>query len=371
MLLAEYNSWDNITQYELQTIIPNMKICDPRFTNVYSKSLQYENNKLFANLKALKERRKNGHKIGRLRYKGKNWFKTIHYNQSGFRFINTGKRCDKLKLSKIGIIKIRAHNKFKGSIKQIIIKKEASGKWYASIIEERNDKKEQMKYIDIKKHVGIDLGIKDVIYDSDNKKIINPKHLKHHEQKLKKIQKIFSRKKKGSNNRNKYRIKLTIQHEKIANTRKDFIHKLSHYYVKNYDLIGLEDMDISQLVKENKYAKYILDAGWGLFRHQISYKAERAGKICVLVETKGTTYRCHKCGNYVFKELKDRIHNCSNCGIKIPRDYNSAIEIDLRALLEIGKGLAESTLVEKEAILHLKQLHSMKQEATSLTSAGC
>ncbi|MEA3514818.1 MAG: transposase, partial [Nanoarchaeota archaeon] len=319
-------------------------------------------------LKALAELKKKGHKVGQLRFKGKNWFKSFTYNQTGFRLIYAGKRCDTLRLSKIGDLKIRCHRKIYGNIKQLSVKRESSGKWYASLIEElpNNIKKLDLSSVTEDKVVGIDLGIKAVVYDSDNRNTLNPKYLQLQAIKLAKIQRIFSRKKNGSNNKAKYRILLARQHEYAANIRDDFIHKLSHYYVDKYDIIGFEDMDISGLVKDNNLAKEILDASWGKLRHYVFYKAESAGKMCVFVETKGTTYTCHHCKKYVPKKLCDRIHKCPSCGIKIPRDYNSSLEIKYRTLIEIGMGRAESTPAEMEALSFRGQLPSEKQEAMPL-----
>ena len=221
-------------------------------------------------------------KVGRLRFKGKGRFKTFTYNQSGFRLINTGKRCQSLHLSKIGNIPIRCHRNIKGNIKQITIKKEVSGKWFASIIGERKD---VIKQKPIKKFVGIDLGLTDVVYDSDGKQISNPKHLRKHKEKLAYFQRKMSKKKKGGKNRDKWRIRLARQYEKLVNSRDDFLHKLSRYYVNNYDAIAMEDMLITNMVK-GYFSKSILDASLGKFRQMISYKAERAGKRFMSVNYK-------------------------------------------------------------------------------------
>jgi len=198
-LLQELNNQKVICRAQIQGILPNMKICNPKLKNVYSKTLQYECYRLFSNLKGL-SKSKEKRKVGRLRFKGKGWFKTITYNQSGFKLIITGKRCQTLHLSKIGDISIRCHRNVKGKIKQITIKKEASGKWFASIIEERKDVIKQKL---IKKVVGIDWGLTDVVYDSDGKQISNPKHLKKHTEKLALLQIKMSKKKNGSKNRKK------------------------------------------------------------------------------------------------------------------------------------------------------------------------
>ena len=345
-LLAEFSEWDNIGKYELQSIIPNLKICDSRLKKVYAKVLQYENYRLFSNLKTLSKRKKKGYKVGRLRFKGKKWFKTFTYNQSGFALINTGKRLQTLHLSKIGDIKIRCHRNIKGKIKQVTVKHMQSGKWFASVIEER---KEEIKQQPIKKIVGIDLGLTDTVWDSDNNKVTNPRHLKKKAEKLAHLNRRMSKKKKGSSNRNRWRIRLARQYENLVNSREDFLHKLSRYYVNNYDAIAMEDMPISRMV-HNKLSKSILDSCWGKLRQYISYKAEWAGKLYIPVDYKGTTQRCSQCGAIVKKELWEREHKCTNCGFTVPRDYNSALEIKRLCLQKIRQELPESTLVEMEAL---------------------
>ncbi len=349
-LLNELNRQKIIDRSQIQSIIPDMKICYPRLKKVYSKTLQYENYRLFSNLRALSQLKKKGKKIGRLRPKGKGWFKTFTYNQSGFKLITTGKRCQTLHLSKIGNIPIRCHRNIKGKIKQITIKREASGKWFVSIAEETSKESPQLKLIN--KVVGIDVGLMDIVYDSEGNKISNPRHLKKHSERLALLQKKMSKKKKGSNNRNKMRIRLTRQYEKLVNSRNDFLHKISRYYVDNYDAIGMEDMIITDMV-DNRFAKHILDASWGKLRQYIAYKAERAGKLYVPVDYKGTTQRCSQCEKEVTKDLSERMHKCPFCGLEVPRDYNSALDIKrlvLKRLFEIGQELPESTLVKMEAL---------------------
>lgn len=341
LMLGELNKQKVISKAHIQALLPNMKICEPRYKEAYSKTLQYECYRLFSNLTALAETKKKNRKVGMMRFKGKGWFKTFTYNQSGFKLEN-----NKLHLSKIGDIPIRVHRKIKGKIKQITVKKEASGKWFASVVEERNITIPKQP---IKKVIGIDLGLTDVIYDSDKNKITNPRHLKKKAERLAHFQRKLARKKKGSNNRLRARIMVAVQYEKISNARNDFAHKLSRHYVDNYDAIGMEDMPITNMVHTN-LAKHILDACWGKLRQYVSYKAENAGKLYVPVNYRGTTQRCSQCGTKVPKELKDRIHKCPKCGFIVPRDYNSALEIKRLCLQKIGQELSESTPLEMEAL---------------------
>ena len=337
-LLGLLNEQKEIDKAQIQGIIPDMKICDKRYKQLYSKTMQYECYRLFSNLSALRETKKKNRKVGSLRFKGKGWFKTFTYNQSGFKLINTGKRHQILKLSKIGDIPIRCHRKIKGKIKQVTIKREASGKWFAFIAIESSafgvpkqrvlsteqTEKEIMPLQKVEKVVGIDVGLDNFVYDSEGKFIKNPRHLNKYKEQLAKLQRQLSKTKKRSENRNKQRIKVARVYEKITNVRNDFLHKLSNYYVNNYDAIGMEDMPMG--LKGNIFAKSKQDASWGKFRQFIAYKAESAGKLFVPVSYRGTTQRCSQCSEIVHKELWDREHKCG-CGFIAPRDYNSALEI--------------------------------------------
>ncbi len=345
ILLAELNNQKEIDKSQIQGIIPDMKICDSKFKKLHSKAMQYECYRLFSNLQALRKS-KEKRKIGKLRYKGKGWFKTFTYNQSGFKLLDNGRRLQILWLSKIGNIPIRAHRRVEGRIKQITLKKMASGRWFASVIEENNQEISQQP---IKNIIGIDLGLTDVVYDSDGNKIGNPRHLKRKADKLAYFQRKMSKKKKGSNHRNKCRAKLARQYEKLVNTRDDFHHKLSRYYVNKYDAIGMENLIINNMVKNKYLSKSILDSGWERFRQFMIYKAENASKLYIPVDYKGTTQRCSQCGSKVTKELKDRKHKCK-CGFVVSRDYNSALEIKKLCLLKIPQELWESTHQEMEAL---------------------
>ena len=365
-LLGELNSQKEIDRSQIQGIIPDMKIADHQFQKLHSKTMQYECYRLFSNLQGLTKSKDNCRKVGSLRFKGKNWFKTFTYNQSGFKLIDTGKRYQTLHLSKIGNIPIKCHRHINGKIKQITIKHEASGKWFASIIEETGPKPKIKA--EIKKVVGIDVGLDNIIYDSDNHFIKNPRHLNKNEAKLKSLHRKMSHKKKGSKNRNKMRVRLARQYERITNIRNDFLHKTSHYYVTNYDAIGMENMLMT--VKNNLFAKSRLDASWGKLRQYIAYKAESAGKLYAPVDHRGTTQICSQCKIEVRKELWDRTHKCT-CGFIAPRDYNSALEIKKRLIKKIGWESSEYKLVEIPLTAELLQNRStsyasVKQEAPSL-----
>jgi putative transposase len=321
-LLDRLNEQKVIDKNQIQGDVTDLIRVEKDLKNVYSKVLQYESYRLFSNLRALAQLKKNGKKVGRLRFKGKGWFKTISYNQSGFKIIETGKRCDRLHLSKIGDIPIRMHREVKEKIKQIIVKRYSSGKWLACIQAENNIEKENKP---IEKRVGIDVGIKHFLTDSDGLQIENPKFLGKSYKKLRREQRMLSRKKKGSNNRQKQRVKVAKVHEKIVNQREDFLHKLSRYYADSYGFIAVEDLNIRNMVRSH-LAKSINDASWNRFMQFLSYKVENTGGMVVRVNPRGTSQE------YSFGELD--------------RDYNASLNILVRGLEKVGMGHTEVTPTE-------------------------
>ena len=347
ILLGELNNQNIIDRNMIQATLPDLKICEPRFKEVYSKTLQYECYRLFSNLSALRVLKQNKKKVGRLRFKGKGWFKTINYNQSGFSLDSENKR---LQLSKIGDIKIKLHREVEGNIKQITIKKSID-KWYTTII---TDAIIKTKCGD--KVIGIDLGIQNFIVDSENNVIENPLNYSKHLSKLKIAHKNLSKKKKGSKNRNKAKVRLSKIYEKINNSRDDFLHKTSIGLIRKSKIIVVEDLNIKQMMEQKYFnAKNIADSSWGKFIQFLIYKAESAGCEIVKINPKNTSKTCSRCGNIQDMPLWKRTYECS-CGLVLDRDYNSAINI----LNKLG---SERASVEKSAPVPLEQVGSMKQEA--------
>ncbi|WP_083964129.1 RNA-guided endonuclease InsQ/TnpB family protein [Shimazuella kribbensis] len=174
--------------------------------------------------------------------------------------------------------------------------------------------------------VGIDLGVKHLATTSDEQFLSAPKHLRKSESQIKRLQQSISKKKKGSKRRKKVVEVLARTHEKVANRRKDYAHKLSHLLVQAYDFIAFEDLSIPNMVKNHRLAKSIVDAGWGQLVQYTTYKAESASKRVVLVNPYQTSQRCSCCGKIVKKTLAERMHRCT-CGYEQDRDINAAINI--------------------------------------------
>jgi len=328
------------SRLELQAELPKLKKEKPELNRVYSKVLQMVLYQLYSNLKALSKLKKNGKKVGRLRYKGK-WFKTFVYNQSGFKIIRTGKRLDKLHLSKIGDIPIRIHREIEDKIKQVIIKRYSSGKWFALVCVEK-EKEQKPK---TGKVIGIDVGIRFFLTDSEGRQVENPRLYEKTLERIRIEQKRLSKKKKGSKNYEKQRKKLAKKYEKLVNQRDDFLHKLSRFYVENYDVICVENLNIRNMVRNGNLAQKILDASWGKFLHYLTYKAANAGKLVVKVNPRGTSQGL---------SYKNKL-----------RDYTSACRIKMRGW-DSPDSLLESepllrTISYREVVSG--QVCSMKQEA--------
>jgi len=203
IMLGELRDQAIIDRNMIQSILPDLKICEPRFREVYSKTLQYECYKLFSNLSALSALKKQGRKVGQLKFKGKKFFDTITYNQSGFDLEHIFGKNGRLKLSKIGDVKLKLHRLPEGNVKQVTLKR-MNDKWFAFVI---SDGKTRLKHGD--KVLGIDLGINHYLVDSEGNKVEHPKNYERMLPKLKMAHRNLSKKKKGSKNLN---AKNTVNH---------------------------------------------------------------------------------------------------------------------------------------------------------------
>ena len=331
-----------ITKNDTQALIVKLKQEKPDLNKVYSKVLQMVNYQLWSNIKALEELKKKGKKVGWLRYKtSPHSFKTLNFNQSGFK-INFERR--KLILSKVGEIPIKLHRPIEGKIKGVIVKRTKTGRWFAIVQAEVDEE----PLPETGRAVGIDVGIHHFCVDSDGLAFENPKFIDRTLDKIKKVQKQLSRKQKGSKRRKKARQKLAKLYEKLNNQRLDFLHKLSRYYVNNYDVIVVEDLDVKDMVENGKSStlnRHINDSAWSKFLSLLAYKAERAGRRVVRVKPSNTSKRCAKCG-YVVESLslKDRWFTCPICGWEADRDLNASLNI-----LDVGLGQSRMP-VEREPL---------------------
>ncbi|MCS1351164.1 transposase [Mechercharimyces sp. CAU 1602] len=310
-----------------QNELPDLKKEITAFKEVYAQVLQEVVARVDKSFQNFFRRVKLGEKPGYPRFQGKKRYDSFTYPQSGFSL--EGKY---LKLSKIGDIRIKCHRQMEGKIKTCTIVRK-SNKYYACLsceIEPTNHTHFTGK------QVGIDLGVKHLAISSDGEFFANLKHLKKSEKKLKQLQRIVSRRKKGSNRRRKGVSQLAKLHERVANQRKDLAHKISRNLVDRYDLIAFEKLNITGMVQNHNLAKSIVDVAWRQLVQFTTYKAEYAGKEVIQVDPYNTTQSCSACGQIVKKALKDRMHVCS-CGYSEDRDINAAKNILLKALDNMQK----------------------------------
>ncbi len=260
------------------------------------------------------------------RFQGRNRYSTFTYPQSGFEINGM-----ELVLSKIGNIRIFQHREIEGKIKTCTIKKDID-QWYAIFAV---DIEKKIEKVPVKTKTGVDVGLESLITLSNGEHVEPPKFYRKSEESLVCEQKRLSRKKLGSKNRGKQRLKVAKVHRKIRNQRKDSSHKTSKWLVKTFDYIVFEDLQIRNMVQNEHLAKSILDAGWGQIIRFTAYKAEYAGKTIELVDPHYTSQTC-LCGHHVPKKLKVRIHVCPQCGLILNRDHVSAILIERKGKLAVN-----------------------------------
>lgn len=254
-------------------------------------------------------------------------FKSKHDKQS-IQYPQNVKITDEgLKLPKLGVIPAKIHRVLEGNLKTVTVSLTPSGKYFASLL--FDDGAPELAKSSEGKAVGIDLGLTHFAITSDGSKFDNPRVLKKRAKNLKRKQQKLSRKLKGSNTRKKAKRIVARVHERIANTRKDFLHKLSRKMVNENQVICVENLAVKNMVKNHNLAKAISDASWGEFTRMLEYKAREDGKHYVEVDRFFPSSKtCSVCLNRVGSlPLNVRSWQCQHCGTKHDRDVNAAINI--------------------------------------------
>lgn len=265
-------------------------------------------------------------------FKSKHGKQSIQYPQ-GTKFVD-----NLIYLPKLGWVKITWHRPLDGEVKTVTISKNPSGQYFAAILIEQEG--EYPVPNSEGNAIGIDLGITDFAITSNGSKYPNPRHIKKHESNLKRKQRQLSRKGKGSNSRNRARKLVAKVHQRISNSRQDFLHKLSHKLVNENQVIVVEDLAVKNMVRNHCLAKAISDCGWSSFVGMLNYKCERFGKILVKVDRFFPSSKtCSNCYHRVsFLPLDVRHWTCSSCGTHHDRDVNAAQNLKAEGLRLLALG---------------------------------
>ena len=257
---------------------------------------------------------------------------------------------------------------YKDKIRSATVSRTKSGNYFLSILVDI-PQEELVKLSHTNQSVGIDLGVKDFVITSDGEVFENKHFFKKQGRKVKKLQRQLSRKVKGSNNRNKQRIRLAKAFERLTNQKEAYIHYIVNCLLSDYDLVCMENLNVSGMLKNHKLAKAIQEVGLYRFRQVLTDKAMLNDKQVVFVNRfYPSSKTCHKCG-YVKRDLTlaDREWVCPICGEHHDRDVNAAMNILSEGIVIIGSRTAEFTLAENPTVddrseMGLKSSGSLKQE---------
>jgi putative transposase len=235
-----------------------------------------------------------------------------------------------IKLPKLGLVRFAKSKEINGTIKRVTIRRTPTRKYYVSILAEA----EINELPKTTSTIGIDVGLAKFATLSNGVQYTNPKFFRTLEKKLADAQRVLSRRQLGSSNWNKQRIKVARIHERITNCRTDYLQKISTEIIKNHDVIGMEDLKISNMLKKKDMTKAISEVSWYQFRTMLEYKAKWYGKKLVLVDPKYTSQQCNNCGHI---EKENRVSQaqfiCKNCNHKDNADINASKNIEELALV--------------------------------------
>ena len=329
---------ENLSEFDMSNIVKDFD------TNMlHSQVKQNIPKRISEAYKHFFRRVKNGEVPGFPKFK-----KRVFYSSITFPQYKNKIKSNKIAVSRIGNIEIVYHREIEGKIKTLTIKKE-NDEWYAifSCVDVPVETTLPKFTSEVE---GIDVGIKEFLVCSDNIEIANPKWLRNNEKVIKKHQRRLSRKKKGSKNRKKAKIKLNKYHTNISRQREDFHKKLARGLAMNIKYVGIETLNIKNMVRNHCLAKSISDAGWGEFFSYLKYyKTIFEGDVIEIGQFEATSKTCSDCGHIQDMPLEKRIFECENCEMIKDRDLNASINIKKLTIKKlVEKGIKLNTSGQEE-----------------------
>lgn len=318
----------SLSKYDQLRNVKHYKRTFPQAKSIHSHILQVTTTDLDKAFQAFFRRVKLGETPGYPRFKG-----YMRWDSFGFKEYGNGFRLEgrKLKVSGVGRISVRWHRELLGTVKTCRLVRKAD-KWYVCLSVEIPKPDPLPK---TGQEVGVDMGITAMLTTSDGHKVENPQFYRQSQRQLRIRQRRLTRAKKGSNNRKKRSLEVQRWQEHTANQRRDYINKLVDDLIQRYDVIAIEDLQITNMVCNKHLSKSILDSGWGFFRQRLYDKAAEAGRLVIEVNPAYTSQDCSNCGQRHQLKLSDRWLTCK-CGLSLDRDHNAAINILKRTRQDVS-----------------------------------
>jgi len=340
--------------WQVRDTLPALKQQWTDLKQVYSTVLQKAVERIRTNINNLGKLKANGYDVGSLNWKSPREYRSFTYRQSGFELDKKSGPNNRaiLRLKKLRgetlEIPIRLHRDLPAhdAIKELTVKKEPTGAWYASFcINADQPTKPTPEDIDAEDTVGLDLGVLAFIHDSDGRSI-ERLELSDERERLEREQRSLSRKQYGSNNWNAQRRRVAEIHARMSNKKRDYKHKLAHFYATEYDAVCVENLNVKSLLEANGNARNKHEVGWSDFRAILEHHCDKHGTHYVEVNPRGTTKECANCGVETKKPVWVREHSCPSCGFELDRDWNAALNVKSRGLSELGVVHSKATPVK-------------------------
>lgn len=331
---------ESFSLYDTNKMLPAWKEEHPWLKEGHAQAMQNAQVRLDLAFQAFFRRVKAGEKPGYPRFRGKDRYDSFTYPQEkgNWRFRDDGR----VRLSKVGWVKIKMHRPLEGTPKTLTIRHDALGNWWACFSCEV-DLDPLPPIPDV---VGIDVGLTHFATLSTGEQIENPRFFRKDEKALAKAQRRLSKCETGTPERGKHKRVVQHIHQRISNCRNDFAHKLSRRLVNEFQIVVFEDLNIQDMQNGNwrSMNKSISDAAWNKLVQYTSYKAEYAGRAVVRVDPRNTSQMCSGCGQIVEKALSCRVHSCPHCSLEMDRDLNASLNVLARGLASLGESPRSSPL---------------------------